>query len=233
MSQNLLNQNLPESLAIVAMGRTHHEYTTSMSQRGTPYRVYDEVWTLNGMGEVLVADRYFLMDDLEIQEARAESNQYIKGIVEWAKRCHKSVYTTRKLDGYPGLIEYPLEYVLKKVGVRPYFTNSVPYMLAFAIAEGFKRIAIYGCDYTYGSGDSRTEKGRACLEYWCGVAEAKGIQVYVPPSSSLLEGGGSSLYGYWAEDVSVDSEFNVNRIPKEKLPTAAEVEATMQHHIRR
>jgi len=222
-----------KSVVIVAMGRTHHEYTTALSQRGTPYAVYDEVWTLNGMGEVLVADRYFLMDDLEIQELRAQENKYVHGIVAWAKRASKPVYTTRKLPGYPSLVEYPIEHVLRETGGRPYFTNSVPYMVALAIAEGFKQISIYGCDYTYGPGDSRTEKGRACLEYWCGVAEAKGISVHVPSASSLLEGGEQQLYGYWAEDVSVKPNGTFERKLKDVLPTAAEVEATMRHEVRK
>jgi hypothetical protein len=225
--------SVDKSVVIVAMGRTHHEYTTSMSQRGTPYSVHGEVWTLNGMGEVLVADRYFLMDDLAIQELRAEKNQYVRGIVAWAKRTTKPVYTTRKLPDYPTSVEYPLEHVLRVTGGRPYFTNSVPYMVALAIAEGFRQIAIYGCDYTYGHGDSRTEKGRACLEYWCGIAQAKGVDLYVPKSSSLLEGNTQQLYGYWAEDVSISPEGTFERKPKEVLPTAAEIEAIMRHEVKK
>jgi hypothetical protein len=71
------------------------------------------------------------------------------------------------------------------------------------------------------------------LEYWCGIAQAKGIEVCVPKSSSLLEGGVQQLYGYWAEDVSVKPDGTFERKPKEVLPTAAEIEAIMRHEVKK
>ena len=214
-----------KSVAIVAMGHSRAAYISEASTRPSEWT---EVWTLNGLAGVLKADRLFLMDDLEIQQARSVRNPYVRVLLDAAKKATVPVYTARKVEGYPNLVEYPLESVAGVLGLPAlYATNSVPYMVAMAIAEGFERIGIYGCDYTYG--DGRTEKGRACLEWWCGFASAKGVHIQVPSTSSLLEGGKMPLYGYWTEDVQF-SNGTVTRTRKEKIPTAEEVEKAMAHN---
>jgi hypothetical protein len=213
-----------KSVAIIAMGRSREAYISEGSLRP---RAWTEVWTLNGLAGVLKADRLFMMDDLEIQVARSKTNPYARLIVAEAREATVPVYTARLVEGYPTLVEYPAEHVARTLGLpKLYATNSVPYMVALALAEGFERIGIYGCDYTYG--DNRTEKGRACLEWWCGFATARGVEIHVPSTSSLLEGGNPPLYGYWLEDVSFqDGKFV--RKPKEKVPEVREVEAEMAH----
>jgi hypothetical protein len=198
-----------------------------MGRLGTPRARYDEVWTCNGMADILRADRTFLMDDLAIQELRAPTNPYVEGLLQVARRgTTGTVYTAREYDRYPATTAYPLEWVIQETG-SSYLTNSVPYMLALAVALRVERVGIYGADYAYGQ--NRVERGRACLEFWCGFAKARGIEVYVPPASSLLEGGRAPVYGYWSEDVTVGPDLSVTRSPKQKLPTAAEIEAIMSH----
>jgi hypothetical protein len=213
-----------KSVAIVAMGHSRAAY---ISEASTKPSEWTEVWTLNGLAGVLCADRLFLMDDLEIQQLRSVRNPYVRVLLDAAKKATVPVYTARKVEGYPNLVEYPLESVAGVLGLPAlYATNSVPYMVAMAIAEGFERIGIYGCDYTYG--DGRTEKGRACLEWWCGFAAARGVQIHVPATSSLLESGKPQLYGYWAEDIKMEAG-RVTRSLKDTLPSAEEVEAAMAH----
>ena len=213
-----------KSVAIVAMGHSRAAY---ISEASTKPSEWTEVWTLNGLAGVLRADRVFLMDDLEVQESRAVRNPYVRVLLDAAINATVPVYTSRSIEGYPNLVEYPLERVAGVLGLPSlYATNSVPYMVAMAIAEGFERIGIYGCDYTYG--DGRTEKGRACLEWWCGFAVARGVEVHVPATSSLLEGGAPQLYGYWTEDIKFERGI-VTRNRKAKIPSAEEVEAAMSH----
>jgi hypothetical protein len=226
----LPNRDLPESVAIVAMGASAAAYLWEMGRLGTPRAKYDETWTCNGMGDILRADRTFLMDDLAIQELRSPNNPYVAGLLDYAIRgTGGPLYTAREYERFPHATAYPLEWVVRETG-SAYLTNSVPFMLAMAIALGAKRIGIYGCDYAYG-GD-KVERGRACLEYWCGYARAKGIDIYVPPSSSLLEGGAPRVYGYWSEDVHILRDgvsLKVSRSDKAQLPTAAEIERIMSH----
>jgi hypothetical protein len=214
-----------KSVAIVAMGHSRAAYISEASTRPRPWT---EVWTLNGLAGVLCADRIFAMDDLEIQEARTVRNPYVQTILDGVRNATVPVYTARKVEGYPTLVEYPLEAVAAALGLSSlYLTNSVPYMVALALAEGFEGISIYGCDYTYGEG--RTERGRACLEWWCGFATARGVRIHVPSSSSLLEGGSAGLYGYWTEDIKL-TDGVVTRSRKEQIPTAEMIEKIMAHH---
>jgi hypothetical protein len=225
-SEELPNKPLPKSVAIVAMGYSHKEFISDMS-RGT--KRFDEVWTLNGFGKTIAHDRFFLMDDLKMQEVRAGQNKYVEGLLDTAKNHPGPVYTSRVYPDYPNLVEYPIEGVINATG-SCYLNNSVPYMIAYAVALGVEEISIYGADYTYG--DKRTERGRGCVEFWLGLATARGIKVNVPEASSLLDGGSTEIYGYWSENVSIsntDGKWNVERTPKDSLPTLAEIEAIMSH----
>lgn len=215
-------------VAIVAMGGSKAAYLNAAGNAGTPYGAWDQVWTLNGLVGVLRADRYFMLDDFGIQEERAEWDPYVRGMLQTAKGSEAPIYTARTVDGYPALIEYPLQTVVDKLGLkRLYFTNSVPYMVALALAEGATKIGIFGCDYTY-NGGKNTEKGRACLEYWCGFAEARGVEIYLPDSTTLMEGGVLQSYGYWTEDIFLENG-QITRKPAENPPTARQVEAIMSH----
>jgi hypothetical protein len=224
---------MSKAIAIVAMGHSCSSYINEVSQLGTPKAKYDEVWTLNGLVGVLKADRVFMLDDFELQEARAVSNAYVSGMLSTAKEHPGPIYTSRVVPGYPALVEYPLQDVANRLKVRTlYLTNSVPFMVAMALAEGATKIGIYGCDYNYG--DNRTERGRSCLEWWCGFAEARGVEIYVPATSGLLEGGKPPVYGYWAENLKVSGtpgDYEVHRSVKAELPSVAEVERQMSHAV--
>ena len=77
---------------------------------------------------------------------------------------------------------YPIDDVLAKFG--NYFTNTISYMIAFAILEGFKHIGIYGVDMAV---DSEYRWQRPSCEYFIGMARGMGIDVYLPDSCDLLK----------------------------------------------
>ena len=78
----------------------------------------------------------------------------------------------------------------------PYFTNTVSWMTAIAIALGYKEIHIYGVDMA-----QNTEYGqqRPSCEYFIGWARGMGVNVVIPDTSDLLKS--PFLYGY--DDPSV------------------------------
>ncbi|NMD04081.1 MAG: hypothetical protein GYA71_12470, partial [Bacteroidales bacterium] len=55
-----------------------------------------------------------------------------------------------------------------------YFTNSISYMIAYAIYKGYEKIELYGVDMS-----ARDEyiNQRGSVMYWIGFARAKGIEV--------------------------------------------------------
>lgn len=216
-------------IAIVALGQSGLDYVRLTEGVGGQMHLFDEVWAINGFGSILQCDRVFHMDDVRIQEARAKSgNKKIANMLKWMKKHPGPIYTSRVHPDYPGLVEYPLESILNspRTTKRAYFDGTVAYAVAMAVHEGVKSISMFGADYVF---KNATEKGRACLEYWLGVAEARGIDIKVAKSSSLLDTNtGAMLYGYdtlyvgkqMQEDGSCRVMF-AERTP----PTAQEIES--------
>ena len=106
------------------------------------------------------------------------------------------VYMWQHYEDVPNSVEYPLQKMLERFGT--YFTNSISYMLAFAIDEGFDVIHLYGVDMAMGS---EYEFEKPSVEYFLGLARGMGIDVYVPETSTLLK----SMYLYGYEDRKVDN----------------------------
>ncbi len=88
-------------------------------------------------------------------------------------------------------IDYPLDDILKEFKSE-YFTNTVSYMLAYAILLKPKVIKIYGVDTSFGGPYAMENRG---VEYWVGRAQERGIEVTFPPTSHLLRTVTGELYG--------------------------------------
>jgi len=86
-------------------------------------------------------------------------------------------------------VPFPKDMILGKY--RRYFTNSISWMTALAIEEGYEEIHYYGVhmatvsEYAY--------EMPSC-EYFIGVAEGKGIKCYLPPGADMVKS--NRLYGY-------------------------------------
>lgn len=243
LDRHLLNGVVPESVAIIAMGKSARDYLAACSKLGTRKRFADEVWAVNAMGGVIQHDRVFIMDDLAIQADRAEADPEgsVAGQMSWIRDHDRPIYTPRAYERYPTAIEYPLEWVMNRTG-HAYFNNTVPYAFALAMAMGVPDIHLYGCDYSYSDGEAhKREQGRACLEYWVAVASTAGITVHIPETSTLLDADknskGQTFYGYHTERMTLDLSdegFRVSREPltADETPTARQIEYRYSHDER-
>jgi hypothetical protein len=86
-----------------------------------------------------------------------------------------------------------------------YFTNSISWMLAFAIMQGFEEIHIYGVDMAQDrdvNGNDEYGYQKPSCEYWIAIAEKYCKKVYVPKTSDLLYS--EKLYAFES-----DNERNV------------------------
>jgi SAM-dependent methyltransferase len=229
----------PDHVAIVGLGPSCTDFFNFTRCLGGTRAYCDEVWGVNAIGGVLACDRIFHMDDLAVQELRAEAKPQsnIAEMVKWLRRHPGPVYTSVVREGYPGLVAYPLEEVLNAgfdSGGVPYFNSTVPYAIAYAIHIGVKRISLFGVDYTQPNAH-HGERGRACCEYWLGIAAARGIEISVPDSSTLLDACAPErerLYGYDMVDVHViedNGKVSVQFTEREDKPTAEDVEAAYDH----
>jgi hypothetical protein len=221
-------QSPPKRVAIVAMGRSSATFLSIASNLGGVRRAADEVWAINAMGGCISHNLLFAMDDLKLQEKRAEANPEgnVAGLMGWLPK-HPNFFTSTVYDGYPGAREYPLEDVLNSVG-NAYFNSTVAYAVAYAIHIGVEELGLYGIDYSYGN-QHEAEKGRACVEFLLGQAAARGIRLKVAKESTLLDASepdAMAWYGYDAWSISVNPEDGRQKIIKtpKDLPTVEEIE---------
>lgn len=224
----------PKRVVILGLGPSLEMYLDAAKRLGGSRVLADEVWGINALGDILRCDRIFHMDDLRVQESRAAAlpDGNIAVMVKWMKTHPGPIYTSRKVDGYPGLVEFPLEEVVNNLGLA-YFNSTAAYAVAYAIHIGCEEINLWGFDFTYQNA-AHAEKGRACVEFWLGMAMARGIRIGLPENTSLfdtMDGEAAAYYGYDAVKVvptEKDGRVAYTFEPK-ALPSAAEVERAYDH----
>lgn len=163
---------------------------TAMTFKDAPYT--DPSWELWGLNDhwnnMPRATRWFEAN-YEAASVSPVSHQPNITRLDWLKKCPIPVYMEEAYKDVPMAVRYPFEEINDWVGEldpcgRNYFTNSVSYMIALAIYEGFDVIHLYGVDMAVGS---EYEKQRPSCEFWLGVAKGLGIQLYIPDQSDLLK----------------------------------------------
>lgn len=226
----------PKSVAIVGLGQSLGEYVGLAKRLGGRSPIADEVWGINALGDVLACDRVFHMDDVLVQEGRAalDPTGNIANMLEWLKKHPGPIYTSIVRDGYPGLVAFPFEDVMNSGGF-PYFNNTAAYAIAYAIYIGVETISLFGIDFSLPNMHS-AEKGRACCEFWLGIAAARGINIHVPEKTTLMDAcvpDDERFYGYDMVDVFLsdrdDGSAEVVMRPRENPPSAEEIERRYDH----
>ncbi len=209
----------PKHVAIVALGPSSLGFVRAAETCGGTKAYCDECWGVNMVGGVLQCDRIFHMDDFKIQEWRIENDSplalKLKGQLEWMKKTDVPIYTSRAYKDYPSSIDYPLEDVIHSCGV-PYFNNTSVYAICYAIHLGVKKLSLWGFDFTYPD-MAAAEMGRGCCEFWVGRAMKAGIEVCLPPDTTLLDTclpPETKFYGYDTIDLSVEIKDNSVRVTK-------------------
>ena len=88
-------------------------------------------------------------------------------------------------------IPFPLEEI-KEQFKTTYFTNTISYMIAYAIYLKVDKISVYGVDASFGAPYAQENRG---VEYWLGRAEQSGIELYLPEKCHILRTVTGNLYG--------------------------------------
>jgi len=223
-------------IAILGLGPSLDGYTGLTKRAGGRRAFCDETWCVNALGAVFDCDRTFHMDDVRIQEIRAAAlpDSNIARMLAWIKTSPGPIVTSRAHPEYPGLVEFPLRDVLERFPMG-YFNNTAAYAVAYALFIGATKISLFGCDYTYPN-VHHAEKGRACLEFWLGMAAEMGVQLSVPKVSSLLDACHSQadrFYGYDTLDLALSRDeagaLVIERTVRDTLPTAEQIEQSYDH----
>lgn len=145
-------------------------------------------------------------------EHRKESYEYYKSEL---RKCKCPVYMFKKFPQIPNSVEFPWKEIVERFGI--YFDNSVSYMIAMAIHEGYKQIQFYGCDFH----EERNYYQKGVCEFFIGMALGMGIDVVIAPGSSLLHTKDGKLYC-------------LNKYPEEVIPEWEDVmqqERKMEKHF--
>ena len=148
-----------------------------------------EIWGVNQLNRFIPrADRWF-----QVHTNWDDKDRWAPGTDQkkWLAECPIPIYMTDINPNIPNSISYPYEWVMQELKVHDYFTSSIAFMVALAIAEGFKEIGIYGIDLIIGR-EYFFEK--ACVEFYLGIAQQRGIEYHLPEGCALL--WQSHRYGY-------------------------------------
>lgn len=224
----------PAHVAIVGLGPSVREYLSLVNSVGGRSAYCDEVWAINALGDTIACDRVFHMDDVRVQELRAAANpdSNIANMLRWMRAHPGPIYTSRTHPDYPGLVAYPLQEVINDTG-QAYFNSTAAYAIAYAVYLGVRKISVHGFDFTYPDAH-HAEKGRACVEFWLGVAWARGIKIGITRQTTLFDAYlpfDQRLYGYDTLKVDLRCEAGAYRVAFEERapPTAEEIEARYDH----
>ncbi len=224
----------PAHVAIIGLGPSAEQYMDFAKRLGGRRKFADETWAINGLGDVLRCDLVWHMDDVRVQEVRAAAapDSNIAAMLQWMRTYDGRVITSFAHPDYPSLEPFPLEAVVNATGFA-YFNSTAAYAIAYAIYLGVQKLSIFGFDFTYPNAH-HAEKGRACVEFWLGIASARGIKISIPRQSTLMDACQpfrDRLYGYDAVDVTLTDKggkFRFSFAPR-ALPTAEEVERAYDH----
>jgi len=149
-----------------------------------------EIWGCNALWRMgFTVDGYWRADRwFELHPADVQSTKDI----EWLKVCPIQVYCLNDElhDVVPHRVSYPITEITAR-GYRVYYTNTFAYQIALAIYEGFDEIKL--CNIWLENGRELCVE-RACVDYWCGFAEGKGI--VIDTATDVPIASHPFLYGY-------------------------------------
>ena len=114
---------------------------------------------------------------------------------EWLQEKHEfPIYMQQEWKDIPSSVNFPVEDIYKEFG--NYFTSTMPFIMAWAVLNGYKRLELYGLDMASGT---EYLYQRPNMHYFIGFLRGKGIDIYIPPNSKLMKG--YAKYAY--EDMSL------------------------------
>lgn len=87
---------------------------------------------------------------------------------------------------------YPLEEIVEKFG-SDYFTDTISYMIAYALYKEYREIYLYGVDM---GPDDIYKEDIPGVEYWLGLAVGRRVKIGFPDNSYLCRTPTGKPYGF-------------------------------------
>jgi len=150
-----------------------------------------EIWGMNELyieHDIPRVDVLFELHDFEhIKKSRRNAGE---GHFKWLQEAKIPVILQEEHEDMPMSIAFPKNVIISKFP-RAYFTNTVSWMMAYAIMLEYKTIHLYGINMAV---DGEYSYERPSCEYFCGIAEGLGIELFIHPDSDLCKT--TFLYGF-------------------------------------
>lgn len=189
---------IPESVALLGLGPSKDGFINHLvNHAGTWKDDYQEIWGINTAVKFLDADLFFIMDDMDLYTRHAPA------YYEACAKCTKPIITNNTTyTDFPKSVSYPDAGVLQYFdgGYGYFLHSSLPWIIAYAIWVGVKKLGLWGIDYSLpDKPDVTRERGRTCAEFWLGVAAGQGVRLQMPPNTTIMDRvlfPGARPYGY-------------------------------------
>jgi hypothetical protein len=190
----LIPRRLHNRVSIIGFADGHRDHA--------PWDAPDmEFWGLNRLHTILPDRPWTRWFEIHSLEDFYRDDQQHK---TWLKEAGIPLYvrpqdmTTAEEWGLTDAVPYPIERILS--AFQPgYFTNTVSWLIALAIAMQFEEIHLYGVDMAQDTlFQAEYSQQRPSCEWLIGLAQGRGIRVVIPPGSDLLKT--SHLYGFDSDE---------------------------------
>lgn len=200
----------------------------------TPWGEDAEYWGMNTMWRTQSVSRFTAWFELHHLETMYQNYPGLEDTdhLDWLREDHgidvfawaDQIMTDQQINIRRGL-PFPRDAVLEFFHPWRYFTNSVTWLVGYAIQSGAKKIGVYGVDMAT-SKEHRRE--RPSVEWLLGWALGAGIEIDIPDTSDLLHVG--YLYG---SEQALDVTEKVRAYVAELEERAIDLMASEQRYRRR
>lgn len=175
-----------------------------------------EYWGCNDVYKVRELDKLFLIHDVYMIQFNKGKN-----LIEEVNKKNFPVYTLGAYKEVKNNVLYPMEGVIKEFDIA-YFLNTISYMIPLAIMQRPKQISLFGVDMFWGTGTEYMRNGKACLEYWLGVAIGRKIKLNLTRESTLLKRRKrGNFYGMKVTKAEGANQFVLNPVYEWGRPKSA------------
>ena len=182
-----------------------------------------------GLNDYIFAEKYgikidylFIMDILDEKPQIVSGINNLKDVITRINKFNIPFISPFVYDEIPLSQAFPLEQAYKEFGML-YFSNTIAYMICFAILNGAKEIELFGVNQ---ASSSEYFYEKAGIEYWLGIANGRNIKIIINGDKSEVLGnkkrfGGNLLYGYnqtYEEIQKINEKYGTTRIKKLTAP---------------
>lgn len=146
--------------------------------------MYDSTWKFWGMNSVhrrrdVYVPRWHLMANLHrLPHLERDVPQYVDWDATFSRRNPKVPMLV--CDSWKGLLKNQVIYpraVIAKMPRGEYHASSFDMLVAYALHLKATHIHLHGAHFALDSPREEPISARPCLEYWCGYAQGRGVEV--------------------------------------------------------